>query len=96
MEKKQEPKSENPSHYQIVILGELNESWSDWLGEMNILPGKTKKGESITILSGDIHDQAALRGTLNKIWDMQLTLVSVRRLEAISDDDFRTKEGVIS
>ena len=95
MENKWEPISVNPSLYQIVIHGELNESWSDWLGEMRILPASTVNGESITILSGEIHDQAALRGTLNKIWDMKLTLLSVRRLEGFSNHVLRDQEGVI-
>lgn len=95
MDRKREHTLEIPSLYQIVILGELNESWSDWLGEMNILPARNNNGESITILSGEVRDQAALRGTLNKIWDMQLTLISVRRLEAISNHVLRDKEGVI-
>lgn len=87
MEKIRENLSVKPCLYQIVIQGELNESWSDWLGGMNILPARTKDGEAITILSGDIYDQAALRGTINKIWDMQLTLISVRRLEVVSESD---------
>ena len=31
---KQELISVKPSLYQIVIQGELNESWSDWLGDV--------------------------------------------------------------
>lgn len=95
MDKKRENTTLKPHLYQIIIQGELNESWSDWLGEMNILPARTIDGESITILSGGIYDQAALQGTLNKIWDMQLTLISVRRLEIISNRDLLDQEGVI-
>jgi len=34
-----------------------------------------------TILSGPVTDQAALRGLLNKIWDLNLTLISLERVE---------------
>ena len=35
-----------------------------------------------TLLTGPVADQAALRGLLNKIWDLNLSLISVTWTEA--------------
>ena len=65
-------------YYEIRIKGQLDESWSDWLEglEVNLLD----KGEMI--LSGHIGDQAALLGTLNKIHGLNLTLLSLSRINS--------------
>ena len=65
------------SQYRIVIEGELNESWSEWLGEVKLENLDREIGTSQTMICGIVPDQAALRGLLNKIWDLNLTLVSV-------------------
>ena len=59
--------------FEIRIKGHLDESWSDWLEglEMKLLDN----GEMI--LSGYIKDQAALMGTLNKIYGLNLVLLSL-------------------
>jgi hypothetical protein len=62
--------------YEIHIKGHLDESWSDWLEgmEVNLL----ENGEMI--LFGRIGDQAALMGTLNKLYRLNLTLLSVSKV----------------
>lgn len=67
------------SHYQIIVEGELNESWSDWLGNVKLKKGNQEIDTSQTILLSEIPDQAALRGLLNRIWDLNLELISVNR-----------------
>ena len=59
--------------FEIRIKGHLDESWSDWLEglEMKLLDN----GEMI--LSGYIGDQAALMGTLNKLYGLNLALLSL-------------------
>ena len=59
--------------YEIHIKGQLDESWSDWLEgmEVNLLDN----GEMV--LFGHIGDQAALMGTLNKLYGLNLTLLSL-------------------
>lgn len=84
-----------PSRYQIIVRGELNQSWSEWFGGMEIQLRFTKKGESITVLSGGFYDQSALRGMLNKIWDLQLTLIAVRKLDGKLNTDLSDEQGVI-
>jgi hypothetical protein len=64
--------------YQIKVKGILDERWSDWFDGMSITPHSTEN----TILTGAIRDQAALHGLLNKIRDLGLTLLSVKRVDS--------------
>jgi hypothetical protein len=61
--------------YEIRVQGVLEESWSAWLGGLEVTPQDS--GE--TLLSGPIRDQAALHGLLNKIRDLGLPLVSLEK-----------------
>jgi hypothetical protein len=66
-----------PPRYEIVLRGRLDASWSDWLGglELRVTPG----GE--TVATGPVQDQAALHGLLERVRDMGIELLSVRRLD---------------
>jgi hypothetical protein len=71
----QTAKRDEAEFYEIRLQGMLDESWSGWLGDLEIRP--LKNGE--TVLAGPIRDQAALHGLLNKIRDLGLPLLSVER-----------------
>lgn len=64
---------DKPQYYEIRVQGHLTDRWSDWFEDLDIRPGPG--GE--TILSGELLDQAALFGVLNKINGLNLTLISV-------------------
>ncbi len=66
-----------PTIYQIRVRGRLGARWSDWLGGMEIVIETAEGGASEAVLTGPIVDQSALRGILNRLWDLNLTLVSV-------------------
>ncbi len=70
---------DKPATYQIKIEGKLDQSWSDWFSGLTI----TVEGSSpaSTTITGAV-DQSTLRGILTKIWDLNLTLISVTRLDA--------------
>ena len=61
--------------YRIEVEGQLDKSWTGWFSGMTL----TVQDE-VSILTGPLADQAALRGLLSKIWDLNLTLVSITRL----------------
>ena len=61
--------------YEIRVKGILDESWSEWLGGLNVKP--LDSGE--TVLTGPIRDQSALHGLLNKIRDLGLPLLYVEK-----------------
>ncbi len=64
--------------YQTIIAGVIDESWSAYFAGMTMVAEPT----GITRLSGDIADQSALHGLLNKIRDLNLGLVSVQLLDS--------------
>jgi hypothetical protein len=63
--------------YEIRLRGRLDESWSGWLGGLDLRV--TPAGE--TIASGPIQDQAALHGLLERIRDMGIELLTLRRVD---------------
>ena len=65
-----------PVDYRIRIKGHLDSSWSDWFETMAI---STTGNE--TVLTGPVSDQAGLHGLLIRIRDLNLTLISVERLD---------------
>ena len=65
------------SFFEIQVKGHLDESWSDWLEGLEVT--LLENGEMI--LTGHIGDQAALMGTLNKLYGLNLTLLSVSRVD---------------
>ncbi|UCF28046.1 MAG: hypothetical protein JSW42_15735 [Chloroflexota bacterium] len=66
------------NHYQITIQGNLDSNWSQWLDNMSVI---SPANYDITILSGEIADQPKLRGILNKLWDLNLSIISVIKLK---------------
>jgi hypothetical protein len=67
--------------YLIRIRGVLDESWSDWFGGVEIAPEQAVDGSPITMLTGTF-DHSALHGILDRLRDLNLTLISVTRLES--------------
>jgi len=67
--------------YQIQIEGWIGERWADWFEGATVRSEQAQDGTAITTLSGTF-DQAALRGVLSKIWDLNLTVLSVTRVES--------------
>jgi hypothetical protein len=78
MSEKREKIRDKPSIYAICVEGHLSDRWSAWFEGLTI--HNDPNGE--TTLSGLLSDQAALFGVLAKIRDLNLTLISVQRLEA--------------
>jgi hypothetical protein len=66
-----------PVLYEIRVKGHLAPRWSEWFAGLTMV--YTESGE--TILSGPIEDQAALHGILARVRDLNLTLISVNRVE---------------
>jgi hypothetical protein len=66
--------------YQIRIAGCLDESWSTWLDCKAVSFEIDEVAQTVvTVLTCLFEDQPALHGLLNKIFDMNLTLLSVTR-----------------
>ena len=63
-----------PANYEIKVRGRLGSQWSDWFEGMTIT-----YLEGITTIAGEVLDQAALHGLLNRIRDLGLELESLNR-----------------
>lgn len=70
-----------PLLYQIQIQGRLDPRWSDWFSGLAVRI--EDEDPLFTTLEGSV-DQATLRGILNRIWDLNLTLVSVSRVSSLN------------
>jgi hypothetical protein len=68
---------EQTPRYEIRVRGQLDPSWSAWLGDLDLRC--TADGQ--TVASGPVADQAALHGLLERIRDMGVELLSVTRLD---------------
>jgi hypothetical protein len=75
--------------YEIRIEGELDSSWNQWFSGLDITLTDTGEQRPTTTLTGAVADQAALRGLLCKLWDLNLTLISVRRVQAGKKEVFQ-------
>jgi hypothetical protein len=73
--------------YRITVEGAINSSWSEWFGNLQLVSKKTTDGMQITILNGKIADQAALRGLLNRLWDLNMILVSIHQVDPVSNSE---------
>ena len=69
-------RAESRGHYCIKVLGRIGTPWSTWFDGLKVTPG-----EGVTVIEGTV-DQASLRGILSRIWDLNLTLVSIARNDA--------------
>jgi len=63
--------------YEIRVKGHLDQSWSAWFDGMTI----TNEANGDAIISGSPVDQAALHSLLVKVYNLNLTLISVLRIE---------------
>ncbi|MCK6583368.1 MAG: hypothetical protein L6Q49_09760 [Anaerolineales bacterium] len=70
-----------PGYYVIRVKEPIADKWLSWFDEFTVM--RTESGE--TLLTGLISDQAALHGLLAKIRDLNLTLISVNRIEPKKD-----------
>ena len=69
-------------YYQITVEGMITENWSEWLNGMQVVSYKEPSGMHVTALSGVMLDQVALRGLLNRLWDLNLVLRSVHQFDS--------------
>jgi hypothetical protein len=64
--------------YDIRVTGQIDTQWSAWLDGLSIThpcPGEA-------VISGEIVDQAALHGTLNRIRSLNLPIISVIKVDS--------------
>jgi hypothetical protein len=63
--------------YEIRLKGHLGNRWAAWFDGLTIARG----GDGTTTIHGQVTDQAALYGLLQKARDLGLPLISVTQVE---------------
>jgi hypothetical protein len=76
-------------YYYITITGHLDSTWSEWFDGLTITPQE----DGTTVLAGRLVDQTALHGILNKVRDLSLPLVALRRGEPTQQSDLERGTG---
>lgn len=67
--------------YQITVLGVISLRWCGRALEgMTIRRLTLEDGSLLSILTGELADQAALTGVLNTLYELRLPLMAVQRL----------------
>ncbi len=76
--------------YEIRVKNHLDDSWADWFDGWTI----TNIEDDETILACPDADHAALHGVLDKVRDLNLTLISVRQVDpgVRADDSYQQKD----
>jgi len=79
---------DQPAAYRITVQGWVSVPWEDWFGGLsvshvestqNAQPNSTPPSMPVemTILTGQVEDQAALLGTLQKLYAFGLPILSL-------------------
>lgn len=63
-------------HCEIVIKGSVKSNWLDQLSELTLSDAQTETG-TVSLLRGNVADQAALLGVLNGLDGLGLALLSI-------------------
>jgi len=83
-----EYKRNNPTIYEIKLQGHLDTKWAEMFYDMII----THESDGTTTLRGPLPDQAVLHSILRKIRDLNLTLINVRKVNDVEQDDTQARE----
>jgi hypothetical protein len=62
--------------YHILVKETLDHRFSDWCDDLTIMP--RENGE--TLLIGSFTDQPALRGFLEQLWNLNITVINIERI----------------
>ena len=71
-----------PARYQIEVVGHLNSKKATWFESLTCANEYGEDGTPITVMAGEVLDQAMLHGLLAKIRDLGLPLLAVNRIKS--------------
>jgi len=67
----------NPGRYEIRLKGHLDSRWAAWFDGLSL----ANESDGTTLIHGQVADQAALHGLLQKVRDIGLPLISVTQIK---------------
>jgi hypothetical protein len=68
--------------YCIKVQGKLGENWASYFEEMDVV-FLSDDDNPITMLTGEMPDQAAVQGVLQKLYNLGFPLISVIQVEPL-------------
>lgn len=71
---------DQPGRYRICAQGRLAEKWAEFFEGMAITYQVGADGQVLTELCGELPDQAAVHGMLQKLYNLGMPLISVEHL----------------
>jgi hypothetical protein len=83
----EDKKKDTTEIYEIKIQGHLDTKWSEWFYGMTI----THESDGTTTLYGPLPDQTVLHSVLDRIRDMNLQLISVKRIASDGQNSVWTR-----
>ena len=63
--------------YRILVKENLETNFTDWHADLTVIPQQDGK----TCILGTFIDQPALRGFLEQLWNLNITVITVERIE---------------
>ena len=76
------PRPPEAGRYEIRLAGHLDARWTAWFDGLTV----AYESDGTTVISGQVADQAALHGLLQRVRDLGLPLVSVERVDIDQPD----------
>lgn len=68
---------DGPATYRIIVKGRIDDFWFENLGGMDISTQSHRDGPEVTILVGEMRDQAEFMGVMNSLYELHLPILSV-------------------
>ena len=69
-------RQDEPELHEIRVEGHLDDRWAHWVEGLTF----TRERDGTTTITGLLADQAALHGLFNRLRDLNVPIVSVRRV----------------
>jgi hypothetical protein len=79
----------------ITVRGRVARHWSRWLGELALSYSSNGEDSEVTELTGTLPDQSALQGVLNRVWKLNLTVLSVSTTLREADGNEAPPDGPV-
>ena len=70
-----------PMIYQIRVKDHIDDEWAEWFAPLQIV--NEPNGEAI--FTGPVRDQSELHGLIDKIFNLNLTLLAVNRTTSLPE-----------
>jgi hypothetical protein len=67
---------DQPGEYRIRVQGRLGEKWAIYFDGMAITYEVDSEGNTVTDLAGELLDQGAVQGVLQKLYNLGFPLIS--------------------